>query len=153
MSQFETLDDILDFAIVQEKAAQKFYAKLFAEAEESKDSEKARIYQDLVEQERIHEEKLQKLRSSHTRLAAPDLTDLEKSGYLKALPLGPEMSLKEVFQYALKKEKSAKMLYNVLANNMPRGELADMFRMLASEESDHADYFRKEHKALCMKAN
>ena len=28
MLQFRTFDDILDFAIVQEKAAQKFYTKL-----------------------------------------------------------------------------------------------------------------------------
>ena len=34
MLQFQTLDDILDFAILQEKAAQKFYTKLSDQADD-----------------------------------------------------------------------------------------------------------------------
>ena len=149
MPEFETLDDILDFAIVQEKAAQKFYGKLSAEAE---DPQMAMFYHILVQEERVHEEKLQTLRSVEAELPAPDLTDLKKSGYLKALPLHSGMSLKEVYQYALKKEKSAKMLYGVLAGNMPQKELADLFEKLADEEAEHAEFFRKEYEMVCAEA-
>ncbi len=150
MPQFETLDDILDFAIVQEKAAQKFYGKLSAEVE---DPQMTLFYRTLVQEERAHEEKLQMLRSADTELPVPDLTDLEKSGYLKALPLHSGMSLKEVYQYAMKKERSAKMLYSVLASNMPQKELADLFEKLADEEAGHAEFFRKEYEACSLGAD
>ena len=145
MPQFETFDDILDFAIVQERAAQKFYGKLSTEAE---DPGMAMFYRTLVQEERGHEEKLQKLRSTETEFPAPDLSDLEKSGYLKALPLHSGMSLKEVYEYALKKERSAKMLYSVLAGNMQEKELADLFEKLADEEAGHAEFFRKEYETI-----
>ena len=115
MLQFQTLDDILDFAIVQEKAAQEFYAKLSGDAN---DLNMQLFYRTLAEEEQVHEKELQKLKSSNSELPAPDLTELQKSGYLDALPIGPDMSIKEVLHYALKKEKSAKMLYSVLAENM-----------------------------------
>ncbi|MBC8378706.1 MAG: ferritin family protein [Planctomycetes bacterium] len=150
MLQFETFDDILDFAIVQEKAAQKFYGKLSDEAESP---QMAMFYRTLEQEERVHEEKLQELRSAETELPAPDLTDLEKSGYLKALPLHAGMSLKEVYQYAMKKERSAKMLYSVLAGNMPRKELADLFEKLAAEEAQHAEFFRKEYETIPAEAD
>ena len=146
MLQFRTLDDILDFAIVQEKAAQKFYAKLSDQAE---DINMQLFYRTLVEEEQVHEEELRKLKSSNSNLPAPDLTQLQKSGYLDALPISSDMSIKEVLLYALKKEKSAKMLYSVLAENMEQVELAGMFKTLAAQEAEHADYFQKEYNIVC----
>ena len=149
MLQFRTLDDILDFAIVQERAAQKFYTKL---SNETADLDMQLFYRTLAEEELTHEKKLRKLKSRHSDLPAPDLKDLQKSGYLDALPIGPDMSFKEVLLYALKKEKSAKMLYSVLAENMRQAELADLFKTLALEESEHADFFQKEYNLACAEA-
>lgn len=142
MQQFETFDEILDFAIVQERAAQAFYAKMAADAD---DPERTQFYQSLVEQERKHEEKLVGLKKVSSQLSVPDLEDLQKCGYLDALPLHPGVSFKELLQYLIKKEKSAKMLYTVLANSVQRTELADLFTTLANEEADHADYFKKQY--------
>ena len=150
MLQFQTLDDILDFAIVQEKAAQVFYAKL---SDEAGDLNAQLFYRTLAEEEQVHEKKLRKLKSRNSDLPAPDLTDLQKSGYLDALPIGPDMSMKNVLLYALKKEKSAKMLYTVLSNNMKQKELAELFKTLAGEEAEHADYFRTEYNAVCAEVD
>ena len=148
MLQFRTLDDILDFAIVQERAAQKFYTKL---SNETADLDMQLFYRTLAEEELTHEKKLRKLKTRHCDLPAPDLMDLQKSGYLNALPIGPDMSLKEVLHYALKKEKSAKMLYSVLAENMRQTELADLFKTLAMQEAEHAVFFQKEYNDVCAK--
>ena len=126
MLQFQTLDDILDFAIVQEEAAQKFYAKL---SDETDDLNMQLRYRTLVEEEQVHEKKLRKLKSRNSDLPIPDLTDLKKSGYLDALPISPDMSIKEVLLYALKKEKSAKMLYSTMAENMQQEEMAELFKV------------------------
>jgi rubrerythrin len=58
------------------------------------------------------------------------------------------MSRKEVLLYALKKERSANLLYKVMADNMPQTELADVFKTLAAEELKHIAFFRKEYDAI-----
>ena len=148
MLQFQTLDDILDFAIVQEKAAQAFYTKLSAEAA---DVDRQLFYRTLAEEEETHEKKLRKLKSRDFGLRAPDLMELQKSGYMDALPIDSDMSLKEVFLYALKKEKSAKMLYTVLAENMQQKDLVELFKILAADEASHAAFFRREYDEMFSK--
>lgn len=150
MLEFQTLDDILDFAIVQEIAAQQFYTKLSGE---SRTDDLRLFYRTLAEEEHTHEMKLRTLKSRSFDLAAPDLTQLRQSGYLDALPLSPDSSLQDVMLYGLKKERSAKMLYKVLAESMSRQELTDLFRTLSDEEAKHADFFRKEYDEISAKAD
>ena len=150
MFQFQTMDDILDFAIVQEKASQKFYAKL---SDQTNDRNMQLFFRTLVEKEQVHEKELQKLKSTNSRLPAPDLTELQKSGYLDALPIDPDMSMKEVLLYVLKKEKSAKMLYTALAGNIKQKELADLFETLAALEAEHVECFQKKYNEVCAEAN
>jgi rubrerythrin len=150
MFEFQTLDDILDFAIVQEIAAQEFYTKLSGEA---KTDDMRLFYRTLAEEERAHEKKLRTLKSRSFDLTAPDLTELQKSGYLDALPLLPESSLQDVMLYGLKKERSAKMLYKVLAESMQDADLTDLFLLLSEEEAKHADFFRKEYAEVSGKAD
>ena len=142
MFQFQTMDDILDFAIVQEKASQKFYAKL---SDQTNDRNMQLFFSTLVEKEQVHEKELQKLKSTNSKLPEPNLTELQESGYLDALPIDPDMSMKEVLLYALKKEKSAKMLYTALAGNIKQKELADLFETLAAQEAEHVECFQKKY--------
>lgn len=145
MLEFETLDDVLDFAIVQEIAAQAFYTKLAAEAEKD---DRRLFYRTLAEEETVHEQKLRLLKSRDFQLKAPDMTELKKSGYLDAMPLDADANLQEVLRYGLKKEKSAQMLYKVLADSMQDAELTDLFRILAAEEARHAAFFQKEYDKI-----
>lgn len=146
MLEFETLDDILDFAIVQEQAAQAFYTQL---SKEASNADRQLFYRTLAEEELTHEKKLRGLKNRDFKLTSPGLTQLKQSGYLDALPVHPGMDLKEVLLYGLKKEKSAKMLYSVLAESVEYAELAALFRMLAEQEDEHAAFFRKEYEAAC----
>jgi rubrerythrin len=146
--QFETFEEILEFAIGQERAAQVFYAHL---ADEASDPEKSRYYRELVAQEQGHEQKLTELKDSQLNMPTPDLEDLRKCGYLDSMPLAPEMEWKQVLKYLIKKEKSAKMLYTVLANSTAKQELSELFQYLAEQECDHADYFQHEYNA-CLNA-
>ena len=145
MLEFKTIDDILDFAIVQEIAARELYTKLSGE---TPDRDRQLFYRTLAEEEAVHEKKLRELKRRQFDLNPPDMQQLQDSGYLDALPLTPEMTLREVVRYALKKEKSARMLYKVLADSMLQPDLADLFRELAAEEAKHAAFFSKEYDAL-----
>ena len=145
MMDFDTFEDVLDFAILQEKAAQQFYIKL---AGEVLDADVQLFYRTLVEEEQIHEKKLRELKRYEYDLNEPDLEALKDSGYLDAMPVPADISLADAIRYAIKKERSARMLYRTLGQVCKRKELAELFTELADEEETHADYFRTEYKEL-----
>ncbi|MHC4855289.1 MAG: ferritin-like domain-containing protein [Planctomycetota bacterium] len=145
MMEFHTFEDVLDFAILQEKAAQQFYTKL---SDEIKDSNVLLFYKTLIQEEALHEKKLRELKRFEYELIEPDVDTLRNSGYLDAMPISPEVTFEEAVRYAIKKEKSARMLYRTLGQMCERKELADLFEELAAEEKSHADYFQSEYKDM-----
>lgn len=144
MLRFETFDDILDFAILQEKAAQQFYSKLSGMV---KNPQVSLFYRTLVEEESLHEQQLQQLKNRSYHLKDADLQMLRDSGYLSAMPANPEMTLAEAIRFSIKKERSSRMLYALLAERMhDNKELAEVFQMLSDQEQLHAEYFEDELK-------
>ncbi|MHC5199096.1 MAG: ferritin family protein, partial [Planctomycetota bacterium] len=91
---------------------------------------------------------LRELKRYEYDLNEPDLEALKDSGYLDAMPIPPDISLADAIRYAIKKERSARMLYRTLGQVCKRKELAELFTELADEEETHADYFRTEYKEL-----
>ncbi|MEN8127273.1 MAG: ferritin family protein [Planctomycetota bacterium] len=148
MVEFHTFEDVLDFAILQEKAAQQFYAKL---VDEVLDPDVRLFYKTLVQEERLHEMKLRELKRFGYELIEPDVETLKTSGYLDAMPVSPEITFAEAVRYAIKKEKSARMLYRTLGQMCKRDELKELFEELAEQEGGHAEYFQTEYKDLLAK--
>ena len=70
MLEFHTFEDVLDFAILQEKAAQEFYTKLSGEV---LDANVQLFYRTLAEEEHVHEKKLRELKRYEYDLNEPDL--------------------------------------------------------------------------------
>ncbi|MHC5138408.1 MAG: ferritin family protein, partial [Planctomycetota bacterium] len=124
---------------------QQFYIKL---AGEVLDADVQLFYRTLAEEEQIHEKKLRELKRYEYDLNEPDLEALKDSGYLDAMPIPPDISLADAIRYAIKKERSARMLYRTLGQTCKRKELSELFTELADEEEAHADYFRTEYKEL-----
>lgn len=150
MLQFRTFEDVLDFAILQEQAAQQFYTKLSGEVETPTVQE---LYRGLAAEERNHEERLRGLKRYSYALREPDLKDLAESGYLDAMPIPPDITFKEAIRYALNKERSAQQLYMILADLSGREELEQLFRLLASQEAEHVRYFQKEYDTIKLGEN
>ena len=145
MMEFHTFEDVLDFAILQEKAAQQFYTDL---QEKVTDPDVRLFYKTLAQEEHLHELKLRELKRFGYDLIEPDIQVLKDSGYLDAMPVPPDISLADAIRYAIKKERSARMLYRTLGQVCKRRELAELFSELAEDEESHADYFRDEYKDL-----
>ena len=59
MVEFHTFEDVLDFAILQEKAAQEFYTDL---EDKVTDDDVRLFYKTLVQEEQLHELKLRELK-------------------------------------------------------------------------------------------
>ena len=148
MVEFHTFEDVLDFAILQEKAAQEFYTDL----EDKVTDDNVRLfYKTLVQEEQLHELKLRDLKRFEYELVEPDIETLRESGYLDAMPVKPEISLVDAVRYAIKKERSARMLYHTLGEMCQRDELKDLFDELAEQEESHANYFKAEYADLLAK--
>jgi rubrerythrin len=146
---FQTFEDVLDFAILQEKAAQQFYFDL---SQKVLDGHVRSFYQELVQQERQHEKKLMDLKRYEFDLRTPDLEALRNSGYLDAMPVPPGATLTEAVQYAIKKERSAKLLYMTLSKMIDSEELSLLFRTLADQEQAHREFFETEYRDSLVKA-
>lgn len=140
MLKFRTFDEVLDFAIIQEKAAQQFYSKL---AQEVQDAAVREFYRHLADEEKEHEKRLLSLKGYAFALREPDLRDLSESGYLDALPVPAKVTLKEAIQFAIRKERSAEQLYTLLADLAQREELEQLFRVLSGQELRHRRAFEK----------
>jgi len=143
--KFHSFEDVLDFAILQEKAAQQFYSNL---SEKVLDPDVQLFYRSLVQDEHQHELKLRELKRFGYELIEPDIETLRESGYLDAMPISPEVTFAEAVRYAIKKERSARMLYRTLGQMCERKELQQLFEQLAEEERSHADHFQTEYKDL-----
>ena len=141
MLKFGNFDEVLDFAILQEQAAQKFYSQMVLRVQ---DPAVQSFYRSLVTEEKAHENRLRALKGSAYALRAPDLKDLAESGYLDAMPIPADVSMREAVEYAIRKEKSAQQLYSVLASLIENEEMEQLFRHLAFQEMEHAKYFQKE---------
>jgi rubrerythrin len=148
MMEFHTFEDVLDFAILQEKAAQQFYTDL---EEKVIDNDVRLFYKTLIQEEHLHELKLRELKRFGYELIEPDIETLRESGYLDAMPVTPEITFAEAVRYAIKKERSARMLYHTLGEMCERNELKDLFEELAEQEESHANYFRAEYAELLAK--
>jgi rubrerythrin len=148
MMEFNTFEDVLDFAILQEKAAQQFYSDL----EEKVTNDDVRLfYKTLIQEEHLHELKLRELKRFGYELVEPDMETLKESGYLDAMPVSPEISFVDAVRYAIKKERSARMLYHTLGEMCKQNELKELFEELADQEDSHAKYFKAEYGDLLAK--
>ena len=142
MTNFSSVNDILDFAIKNEQEAQKFYADIAAKTTRS--GSKA-LFESFVAEERRHEEKLKSVKEGQTMAPAEGkVTDLKISDYVVDAPATPDMDFQKALILAMKKEKAAFMLYTHLANRV-EGDLKNIFLALAQEEAKHKLYFETEY--------
>lgn len=142
MQIFNELNDVLDFAIGQEQAAQRFYRDLSGKAADPQVKE---LYRSLSKQEKAHEKHLREMKKAGGGLSEPDLEAVRTSGYLDARNVPAGITMKEAIAFALEKEKSAHMLYALLADLIENKPAARLFSQLAEEESRHAEYFKTEY--------
>ena len=143
MKEFETIDDILDFAIGEEEGAQRFYEELASSAGSGGMRE---VFEGFAREERGHKAKLEAIRKGRTGEGfAAGVQDLRLGDYLVDVEPTPETSYQEALILAMKKEKAAFRLYSDLAAAAPDEELRNTFLGLAQEEARHKLRFEVEY--------
>ena len=136
MQKFESVDDILDFAIGNEEEAYIFYFDL---AGEMKNSPRLHdIFMEFADQEKGHKKKLLAAKEGKFLLNAKEkVLDLKLADFLVETEPQPDMSYQDALILAMKKEKKAFALYTRLGDASTDMDVKDLFMFLAQEEAKH----------------
>jgi len=134
---FESIHEILDYAIGKEKDAVEFYTDLshketFARAKKT--------FEDFAGEEKKHVELLKNFSKSRETLDQYKfewIPDMKRSDYMVDVEYDEGMHYLDILRLAMKREEKALKLYNALAEKTEVENLTRVFQMLSQEEAKH----------------
>jgi rubrerythrin len=144
--KFESVDEILDFAISKEEEAAQFYINL---ADRMAPLNMKEVFEDFAQEEKKHKEKLLLVKGGKKLLLTREkVMDLKIGDSLVVVDTTIEVSditYQEALIIAMKAEKAAFRLYQDLAKTTKDSELKNLFLSLAQEEAKHKLRFEIEY--------
>ncbi|MBF0235769.1 MAG: ferritin family protein [Desulfamplus sp.] len=134
---FESVDDILAYAIEKEKEAVKFYTDL-----SNKDNFKSvkETFENFAKEEQKHVQLLSDLNTDKSKVDEYELKsvpDLKISDYLVETEYKEGMFMQDILRIAMKREEMAVKLYKDLAGKTKNAEVIKVLNILAQEEAKH----------------
>jgi rubrerythrin len=148
---FESVDEVINFAIDQEIKAAGFYRGF---AEKATHPGMKKMCLDMAVEEDRHKEMLEKLQAGvPSGLARERVADLKISDYLRSFFLDPEADQQDLMIAAMKSESRAEKLYLDLAEICTQPEVKEVLLRLAAEEGSHKDAFEKEYDDRILSSN
>ena len=144
-----SVDEILDFAIAAEVAANRFYRELAAKM----DTDAIRkAFEEFAEEELKHKEILEGVKQGGA-FETGDVADLKIADYVVNVQARPDMDYQEALILAMKREKAAFRLYNAMAATTTDENTRKTFLALAQQEARHKLYFETEYDKVVLKDN
>jgi rubrerythrin len=135
MTNLNSVDEILDFAIGQEEQAANFYTDLATRMEKPWMKE---VFEEFAKEEWGHKAKLMGVKQGRTlEPSAEKVTDLKIAEYVVDEEPTGEFDYQKALIIAMKKEKAAFKLYTDLAAATDKEDLSNTFLALAQEEAKH----------------
>jgi rubrerythrin len=148
MGQFDSVDDILKFAINGEQEAYEFYTNL---ANQMDNPMMREVFEGFAKEEQGHKAKLQKIKEDNIKPALEYVEDIKLADYLIDVKPSPDMDYQKALILAMKKEKAAFKLYAILASKTNDANLRQVFLALAQEEAKHKLRFEIEYDDVVLK--
>ena len=143
MSNWNSAEEALDFAITNEQRAADFYTVL---ARRATNVQMAKTFEGFAKEELGHKAKLQAVRDGKKILPAEKkILDLKIGDYLVDVEATDDMTYQDSLILAMKREKAAFRLYTDLAAQVDDAELKNLFLGLAQEEAKHKLRFEVEY--------
>lgn len=151
MKEFNSIDDILQFAMNEEQKAVDFYTVL---AGNSKNEDMRKVFESFAQEEVGHKARLARIREEGLyHLPEKQVADLKIADYQTDVEPHADMDYEQALVVAMKKEKSAFRLYSDLADKAPNQEMKELFQGLALEESRHKLRFELEYDENVLREN
>jgi rubrerythrin len=141
---FNSANEILDFAIKKEEEAHDFYMGL---AEKVKTPGMKQVFKDFALQEKGHKEKLLQVKAGQIGLPSDTkVKDLKIGDHLEDIgEVGPNIDYQTALIIAMKSEKNAFRLYSDLVAAVTEPNLKAVLIGLANEEAIHKLRFEIEY--------
>ena len=140
---FNSVDEILDYAIEKEQDASDFYTNLAGsmKVEHMKD-----VFLGFAQEEMGHKKKLEAVKGGKKLLSSEKrILDLKVGDFLVEIEISSNPTYQDALIVAMKAEKNAYRLYNSLANATDEADLKEFFLALAQEEAKHKLRFEIEY--------
>jgi rubrerythrin len=151
MEKFNSVNEILDFAMKNEQESVDFYSRL---SKNAKSEEMKTVFEEFAQEEVKHKVRLQKIKEEDIfSFKKEEIMDLNISDYVVPIVPTPEMSYADALTLAMAKEKAAFKLYMKLSTKVADAGLQSVFMDLAQEESKHKLRFELEYDEYVLREN
>ena len=152
MGDFESIGEILEFAVAREVAANRFYKDL---AEKVESPAMRELLAEFAKEELQHKEKLELEMMKEGIVVAPveKLASFKGSDYIVDVESAADMDYKGLLALAIKKEKLSVRLYVDLAALVGDAESRETLLSLAEEEAGHKARFEIEYEEFVLKGH
>jgi rubrerythrin len=134
---FESIKDVIRFAIEKEEEAVAFYTE--ASRQESYSGAKD-LFEDFAQEEVKHRTLLEGFLKGEKAVSDYRfewIPDMKRSDYIVGVKYEKGMSYPEILRLAMKREEGSLALYNLLAKKTEDDSLVKVFKMLSQEEAKH----------------
>ncbi len=151
MKTFNSIDEVLDFAMKSEQDAVDFYTAL---AEKMQNDEMKAVFLQFAQEEVGHKARLQRIKDDKLfDMEVEKVNDLKISDYVVTTKASADMEYADALVLAMKREKAAFKLYSKLSERTEQPVLKKVFQALAVEESKHKLRFELEYDDYVMREN
>lgn len=142
--EFNSLVEVLEFAIQKEEEAATFYTGL---AQSMDQPHMAKIFEEFADEEREHKRKILTVMTGRPGwVPQARIADLKISDTVADVVPSPDMGYQQALIVAMKEEKAAYTLYMELSSAAEDGAMKDLFYLLAQEEARHRLRFEIEYE-------
>jgi len=149
--QFNSVDEILEFAIGEEQKAADFYTDLAGRVDKPHIKE---IFENFAKEEMGHKAKLQAAKEGKTlKKSEKKIMDLKIGDHIEQVELTPNIDFQDALILAMKAEKNAYRLYTALAEQADDVSVKETLLLLAQEEAKHKLRFELEYDNLVYTEN
>ncbi len=152
---FNSVNEVLRFAIREEEAAHEFYISMM---NITSDKRLRRVFHDFAEEEMSHREKLEEILQKKDAFDTPEagreikVSDFAVSGdYIG--PGGQGSEIQKLYAMAMTKEKASFKLYSDLADMATDEPCRQLLLSLAQEEAKHKLKLELEYEQQFMQDN
>jgi len=150
MGEFDSVDEILEFAIAREVEANQFYMDLARRLESPAMRE---LVLEFAKEELEHKAKLELevMKEGIVVTATEKVAEFKIADYMSDVELSDDMSYKDLLIFAVKKEMRSLRLYIDLAAIIENTDSRETLLSLAVEEAKHEARFEIEYDEVLLK--
>ena len=145
MMKIKSVDELLDFVIIQEIRAYELYIRM---ASIVKNPWMNKVLESFAREELQHKQKLEAVKANKIVLEQIDVEDHVSNNTLENTKPHADMDYSELLAYAIQKENRSYRLYTSMASKFSEPEMRDIFLKLAQEEANHKQRLEFEYNML-----